>query len=100
MQAKRGVVVAPPPVKPPEVVVEKPPAVAVEEEVPVEEMVPEERVRLETRILDLIRERPEGIRLTEIAEAVGEARVKVGNITRILVDEGKIRKEGLLYFPV
>lgn len=91
MQAKRGVAVAPPPVKPPEVV---------EEEMPVEEVDPEEKVRLENRIVDLIREHPEGIRLTGIAEATGEARVKVGNITRMLVDEGKIKKEGLLYFPV
>ena len=91
MQAKRGVAVAPPPVKPRGVV---------EEEVPLEEIFPEERARLENRILALIREHPEGVRLTGIAEATGEARVKVGNITRMLVDEGKIRKEGLLYFPV
>jgi hypothetical protein len=85
-----------------------PPKVAVEEVSEEEavamaepiEVTPEERVKLEDRILDLIREHPEGIKLTEIAEEVGEARVKVGNITRMLIDEDKIRKEELLYFPV
>ena len=93
MQAKRGVAVAPPPVKPPV-------AEVIEEEVPVEEVVSEEKARLEEEILSLIGECPEGIRLVEIAERTGVARIKAGNVTRMLVDEGKIRKEGLLYFPV
>ncbi len=93
MQAKRGVAVAPPPVKPPV-------AEVTEEEVPVEEVVPEEKARLEEEILSLIGEHPEGIRLVEIAERTSIARIKAGNVTRMLVDEGKIRKEGLLYFPV
>ena len=63
-------------------------------------MTREEKERLENKILSLIQEHPEGIRLTGIAEATGETRVKVGHITRMLVAEGKIRKEGLLYFPV
>ncbi len=67
---------------------------------PVEEVLPEEKVRLEEEILHLIGEHPEGIRLVEIAERTGVARIKAGNVTRMLVDEGKIRKEGLLYFPV
>ena len=100
MQAKRGVAVAPPPVKPPEAAVENPPVAEVEEEVPVEEAVSEEKEGLENWILELIQKHPEGVKLTGIAEATGEARIKVGNITRLLVDEGKIRKEGLLYFPI
>ncbi len=51
------------------------------------------------RILALIKERPEGIRLREIEQATGFARIKAGNITRMLVDEGVIKKVGLLYFP-
>lgn len=65
---------------------------------PIEKRIPEARIRLQNRILDLIRGRSHGIRLTEIAEATGEARVKVGNITRMLMNEGKVRKEDLLYF--
>jgi len=93
MQAKRGVAVAPPPVK-------LPVAEVIEEEVPVEEVLPEEKVRLEEEILSLIGEHPEGIRLVEIAERADVARIKAGNVTRMLVDEGKIRKEALLYFPL
>ena len=58
-----------------------------------------EGMKLEEQILTLINEHPEGIKLTEIEKALGVARIKAGNITRVLVDEGKVRKEGLLYFP-
>jgi hypothetical protein len=92
MQAKRGLAIAPSPVTPS-------PIAEVEEEVPAEEVIPEEKMRLEEEILSLISQHPEGIKLTEIAERIGTARIKAGNIARMLVDEGKIRKQGLLYFP-
>ena len=57
-------------------------------------------MRLEEQILALIGEHPDGIRLTDIAERTVAARIRVGNVTRMLVDEGKIRKEGMLYFPL
>jgi uncharacterized phage infection (PIP) family protein YhgE len=86
MQAKRGVI--PPLVKPP---------VA---EVPVEEVVPVEEARLEEKILALIKEHPEGIKLAEISARTGVAKIRAGKIVRMLQDEGEIGKEGLLYFPV
>ena len=69
-----------------------------EEKVPEMEM---ERARAEEieQILSLIREHPEGIRLVEMEERTGLARIKIGSITRMLLDEGKIRKEDLLYLP-
>jgi hypothetical protein len=97
MQATRGVAVAPRPVKPRKV------AAAVGEEVLGEKAnpkEPEKKVRLEEQILSLIGEHPDGIKLTEIAERTGVARIKAGNVTRMLVDEGKVIKEGLFYFPV
>jgi DNA-binding Lrp family transcriptional regulator len=51
------------------------------------------------RILSLISEHPEGISLRELEEAAGIARIRAGNITRMLLDEGIIKKVGLLYFP-
>jgi DNA-binding IclR family transcriptional regulator len=72
----------------------------VEEKVSREKANPEEKVRLEEEILSLINEHPEGIKLTTIAEKTGVARIKTGNVTRMLVDEGKIMKESLFYFPV
>lgn len=56
-------------------------------------------MKLEEQILTLINEHLEGIKLTEIEKTLGVARIKAGNITRVLVDEGKVKKEGLLYFP-
>ncbi len=91
MQARRGMAAGPRPARPPV-------AEAIEEEMPMEEVVPEEKQKLQNRILDLIMEHAEGIKLAQMTEATGEARVKLGNITRMLLDEGKIRKEGLLYF--
>lgn len=100
MQATRGVAVAPRPVKSPKAAAEKPPAANVKKEMPGEKANPGEKVRLEEQILTLIGEHPKGIKLTEIAEKTGVARIKAGNVTRMLVDEGKIMKEGLFYFPV
>jgi len=110
MQAKRGgVAVAPPPVRERKVVEEEAPVAevlpeAIVEPAPVaeaiEEEAREEKAALEERIVGLIRDRAVGIKLAEIAEDVGEARIKVGNITRMLINESKISKEGLLYFPV
>ena len=59
----------------------------------------EEEVPLEEEILALIGQHPEGIRLVEIADRTEVARIKAGNVARMLVDKGKVRKEGLLYFP-
>jgi DNA-binding IclR family transcriptional regulator len=63
-------------------------------------VIPVEKVSLKKEILSLIDEHPEGIKLTEIAQRIGIATIKAGNITRMLVDEGKIKKEGLLHFPI
>ena len=55
---------------------------------------------VEEEILTLIKRHPEGIKLTDIEKVTGAARIKIGNITRVLVDEGRIRKEGLFYYPI
>ena len=55
---------------------------------------------LQEEILTLIKRHPEGIKLTDIEKVTGAARIKIGNITRVLVDEGRIIKEGLFYYPI
>ena len=88
MRAKRSGVKAPPKVKP-----------TVEEKVevpPAEEQIPD----LEAKLLDAVREHPEGITLTEVAGSLGVAPIVLGRASRKLVDEGKIRKEDKDYFPV
>jgi len=63
---------------------------------PVEKETPD----LEAKLLAAIREHPEGITLTEVAESLGVAPIVFGRASRRLLDEGKIRKEDKVYFPV
>jgi hypothetical protein len=62
---------------------------------PVEEGTPD----LEAKLLAAIREHPEGITLTEVAESLGVAPVVFGRAARKLLDEGRVRKEDKAYFP-
>jgi uncharacterized protein YicC (UPF0701 family) len=86
MRAKRAGVKVPPKVEVP----------VPEEKVPVEEGVP----NLEAKLLTAIREHPAGITLAEVAESLGVAPVVLGRAARKLIDEGRIRREDRLYFPV
>ncbi|MCX5998306.1 MAG: hypothetical protein NTU41_01590 [Chloroflexi bacterium] len=98
MQARRGKGTTPSRVEPPQAPTGPAPvAAAAQDEVMNQPEMPEEVASLQNKILELIGQRPQGVKLTEIAEAMGEARVKVGNITRMLVAEGKLIKDGLLY---
>jgi len=112
MQARRGLAGAPARAEAPQAVVEAVEEEAAAEEAELEAGMEEETVgeievapgqkaavELEDEVLSLIAGRPEGIKLVEIAEETGAARIKVGNIARMLVDGGLVRKEGLLYFP-
>jgi len=71
-------------------------AAPVEEATPVEEETPD----LEAKLLAAITEHPEGITLTEVAESLGVAPIVFGRTSKKLVDEGRIRKEDRVYFPV
>jgi hypothetical protein len=55
---------------------------------------------LEAKLLAAINEHPEGITLTEVADSLGVVPVVLGRASRKLLDEGKVRKEEKLYFPV
>ena len=67
----------------------------VAEAAPVEEGTPD----LEAKLLAAIREHPEGITLTEVAESLGVAPIVFGRAARKLLDEGRVRKEDKAYFP-
>ena len=81
----------------PERRIAKPPEV--EKEV-VEEEAALEETSLEEEVLSLIHAHPEGMRLVDIEAALGIARIRVATIAKRLIEEGKVRKEDLLYFPV
>jgi len=72
---------------------------AVKEEVVEAAPVEEETPDLEAKLLAAITEHPEGITLTEVAESLGVAPIVFGRASKILVDEGRIRKEARTYFP-
>jgi len=67
----------------------------VEKAAPVEEGTPD----LEAKLLAVIREHPQGITLSEVAESLGVAPIVFGRAARKLVDEGRVRKEDKAYFP-
>lgn len=52
------------------------------------------------RVLGLVAAHPEGITLVDMEAVLGVARVRLGVVTRELVDAGLIAKEGRLYLPV
>jgi ElaB/YqjD/DUF883 family membrane-anchored ribosome-binding protein len=53
-----------------------------------------------SRILAIVNDHPEGISLADVAERLGVAFVVLGRDSKALLDEGKLRREGKLYFPV
>jgi len=55
---------------------------------------------LEERVLELINKHPEGIRVGNMEKPLGTTRIKLGQAAKRLLDEGKVRKEENLYFPL
>jgi len=83
----------------PEVEVEvkvRPVEEAIEEAV--EEVPPE--ISLEDRVLEFIERHPEGVRVSDMEEALGVPRQRLGKIAKTLLDKDKVRKEENLYFPL
>ncbi|MGB6370001.1 MAG: hypothetical protein WBF68_03060 [Atribacterota bacterium] len=68
------------------------------EEVEVEEAPPE--ISLEDRVLEFIEKHPEGVRVGNMEEPLGVARMRLGVIAKTLLKEGKVRKEEKMYFPL
>ena len=93
-----------------EVVEEAPVEEAVAEEVPAEEVVVEEEVFVEQEeveqvegreeeILGIIAQRPEGIRLVDIGSELGVNWRGLINVTKSLVDSGRVDKIETVYYP-
>ncbi|MEW6410764.1 MAG: hypothetical protein AB1488_11780 [Nitrospirota bacterium] len=66
---------------------------AIEEEVPPE-------IELEERVLEFINRHPEGMKVGDMEGPLGVARTRLGIVAKKLLDEGKVRKEENLYFPL
>lgn len=67
-------------------------------EEPSELMGAEEEIK--GRIHAYVNSHPEGIKLIAIESQFSIPRIRAGNLTKALIDEGKIAKEGKLYVPV
>ncbi len=69
---------------------------AIEEE---EKEVPPE-AELEKKVLKFIKKHPEGVKVGDMEEPLGVARTRLGVIAKRLLEEGKVSKEGNMYFPL
>jgi len=65
-----------------------------------EKEVPEKEVSLEEKVLDFIEKHPEGVRVGDMEGPLGVIRMKLGQIAKKLLEEGKVRKEENIYFPL
>jgi hypothetical protein len=57
-------------------------------------------MNLEQKVLNYILKHPEGVKIHDMEEPLGEMRMKLGFIANKLFDEGKIRKIEQMFFPV
>jgi phosphate uptake regulator len=77
------------------------PKVEAEEKVrPVEEAIEEVEVDLEEKVLEFINQHPEGLKVSDMEAPLGVVMTKLGKIAKKLLEEGKVRKEESLYFPL
>jgi gas vesicle protein len=71
---------------------------------PVKEAVEEEEappeMGMEERVLEFIERHPEGVRVSDMEDPLSVARTRLGVIAKRLLEEGKVRKEENLYFPL
>ena len=55
---------------------------------------------LRRRILEFLETCQEGIRVSDMEQALGVSRMRLGHICRAMLDEGLLTKDGKLYFRV
>jgi hypothetical protein len=55
---------------------------------------------LEERLLTIINQHPAGITLSEVAKELGIVTIVLGKAAKVLLEQGKVRKEDKSYFPV
>ena len=60
----------------------------------------EEPKTLDQKVLEFINKHPKGVKVSEMEEALGETRMKLGYIAKVLLDEGKVQKIENIYFPL
>jgi flagellar biosynthesis chaperone FliJ len=81
-------------------VVAEPVMEAPAEVAPKEEPKPVVPMTLEEKVLDFINNHPNGLRISEMEQPLGETRMKLGFIAKTLLEEGKVQKLENVYFPI
>jgi hypothetical protein len=71
--------------------------VAVQPKVEAKAVIP---MTLEEKVTDYINKHPQGVRISEMEEPLGETRMKLGFVAKNLLDEGKVQKVENVYFPI
>ena len=69
----------------------------------VEDVVKEEtpsEADLEKQILKFLKKNPEGVKIADMEHPLGFGRMKLGAIAKKLLDEGKVRKEENMFYPI
>lgn len=67
---------------------------------PKEETESMDPVSLEDRVLDYINKHQSGVRISEMEAPLGETRMKLGFIAKVLLEEGKVQKIENTYYPL
>jgi len=55
---------------------------------------------LEEKVLDHLSKNKDGVRVSDMEGPLGETRMRIGFITKKLLDEGKVRKIESDYYPI
>ena len=71
---------------------------AIKEVIEEEEVTPD--MDLDEKMLQFIKKHPKGVRVGDMEETLGVVRMRLGVIAKKLLEEGKIRKEEKMYFPL
>ena len=71
---------------------------AIKEVIEEEEVTPD--MDLDEKMLQFIKKHPKGVRVGDMEETLGVVRMRLGVIAKKLLEEGKIRKEENMYFPL
>jgi len=61
---------------------------------------PEEPKSLEQKVMDYIVKHPNGVKISEMEEPLGETRMKLGFTAKTLLDAGKVQRIDKVYFPL
>ena len=73
---------------------------AIKEVIEEEEKEAPPEMDLDEKMLQFIKKHPKGVRVGDMEETLGVVRMRLGVIAKKLLEEGKIRKEEKMYFPL